>query len=197
MAYPADPADLFARIVGAVELLFDRVDALSWLRDDQVRDIADVIEETALTREDGISPQRTDELFDLADPDDYARRAFAVLLGLDRALMYANPFYGHFDQGAVTQVAVRYAQTGRFNSDATQGVLLPRASFPGRKQYSPNTLNDAFVSVVWIPREEWQSAEHRRTPTRNDFTRIERESGLNVVCVPALDDASERQWRRR
>jgi predicted amidohydrolase len=194
MSYPSDPADLFAHLVGELDPRgFDRVETLAWVRDERARDIADILEEAALDK-DGISSESIEELFDVVDEDDYAPRVFAVLLGLDRALMYANPYFGSFDQGALTTVALRYALTGKLNTDSTSGVLLPRCAFPGRRSYTPNSLNDAFQSVMWVPAGDWDRTDQVRIPTRNDLTRRERERGVQVVCVPVLVDADELRW---
>lgn len=193
MPLPSDPADLFAHLVVGFDTDFNRHEVFGWMSNDRVSDIASLLEGAALD-EGGISPERVEELLDVADPDDYSRQVFAVLLGLDRALLYANPYVGHRDQSELTTVALRYAATGALNSDPTLGVLLPRCAYPARQQFTPNSLNDAFMSVVWVPRSEWSRVDHRRIRPRNDLTRRERESGFVLVCVPFIDDADDFDW---
>jgi hypothetical protein len=61
----------------------------------------------------------------VAAPDS-ARRTFAVLLGLDAALAHANPLFGAAAPPALTEYALRYAESGRLDSGALSGALLPR-----------------------------------------------------------------------
>ncbi|MDX6440061.1 MAG: hypothetical protein QOF45_2644 [Gaiellaceae bacterium] len=194
MNLPSDPAELFARLIsGLDDVDFNGFEVFSWMEQPRVTDIAEYIEGAALSS-DGLSPERVEELVDVADPDDFTPQLFATLLGLDRALLYANPFFGSFDQGALTDIAVRYAMTGALNTDRTAGTLLPRCAFPARLAATPNSLNDIFLGVVWVPKQEWNRTEHFRIPTRNDLTRRERETDLEVVCVPAVSDAEEFDW---
>lgn len=194
MAFPSDPADLFVRLVVELDVeLFDRAEVFEWMHSDRVRDIADLLEGAALD-ERGISSESIEGLLEVAIDEEYAERVFAILLGLDRALLYANPFFGSFEQGALTRVAARYARTGTLNSDMTSGALLPRCAFPARKQATPNSFNDAFISAVWVPRSEWNRTNRFRIPTRNDLTRVEREAGFEVACVPFVDDADDFEW---
>jgi len=188
MYLPPDPADLFARLILEFDADLDRYEVFRWMQDERVGDIADLLERTAL-EEDEISSDSIAELLEFAD--DYAERIFSILLGLDRALLYANPFFGTYDQGKLTRVATRYALTGALNADTTSGVLLPRTSFPGRLQSTPNTLNDAFAGVVWVPRDEWNRTNHVRLRPRNDLSRLERQLEVVVACVPVVDDPDD------
>jgi len=196
---PSDPADLFAELVRDFGANFNRPRTFDWLHDNSVRDIADLLEQAAL-REGEIDPVRVEELLEAVDRDEdddddaYSRRTFAILAGLDRALLYVNPYFGSFDQGALTPIAVRYSLTGVLNTDPTSGAVLPRCSYPGRVQHTPNTLNDAFVGVVWVPAEDWKRTDHRRLPARNDLTRVEREGEVVIACTPFVDDANDFNW---
>jgi predicted amidohydrolase len=192
--FPEDPADLFAHLVEWLDLdLDDLNETLGWMSDESVQDIADILEEAALNN-GFISSDATADLLDVPDEEDRPKRVLSILIGLDRALLYANPYYGSFDQGALTNVAVRYIRTGVLNSDTSRGALLPRASFPGRQQVTPNTLNDVFISVAWVPRKVWRRTAHLRIPKRNDLTRLDRAS-VDIACVPMVDDADDLDWK--
>jgi predicted amidohydrolase len=190
---PSDPADLFVTLIPKLEADFNSVTAFDWMADDRVRDIADFVEQAALA-EGRIQPDSVDEVLDVLDEDDYAKHLFAVLLGLDRALLHANPYYGSFDQGALVSIAVRYNRTGVLNADSSFGALLPRCSFPGRPLGTPNTVNDAFVGVVWVPEREWLRTAHKRLHARNDLTRNDREEELVIACVPFAEAVDEFTW---
>jgi predicted amidohydrolase len=191
----ADPADLFVQLVSELQADFDSHEAYSWMDDPTVSDIADLLERAAL-REGRIEPDSVEELFEAIDEDDYPKRLFSILLGLDRALLHANPFLGSFDQGALTSTAIRYAQTGRFNTNLDDGALLPKAAIPGRRQHTPNTLNDAFAAVVWVPPAEWHLVDHRRLRRVNDLTRVERQGEFDVACAPMLAATTDLRWER-
>src|SRR5262245_55159885 len=106
-----DYADLFCA-------LFDRVDAAdfhvagpTWLGDAEVAATAADVERSAL---DGEAVQAPDG----------ARETFAVLLGLDGALAHASPLFGAAAPPALTEYALRYAESGRFDSGGAPGALL-------------------------------------------------------------------------
>jgi predicted amidohydrolase len=194
MPLPSDPADLFVQLISSLdEVDFNGFEVFSWMEQERVADIAEYIEGAALSPE-GLSAERVEELLDVADSDDFAPQAFATLMGLDRALIYANPYFGSFDQAGLTEIAVRYAMTGALNSDRSSGTLLPRCAFPARRQEIPNSLGDAFAGVVWVPEADWRLTDHYRVPTRNDLTRSERQGDLEVVCVPAVSDSDDFEW---
>jgi predicted amidohydrolase len=205
LAYPSDPADLFLRLYDELDpaSVDNVVEVVNWLADESVSDIADIIEEASLVA-GFISAERIDELLELAD--DRELRLFAILLGLDRALMYVNPYFGGFDQGGLTELAIRYAELGRLNSDAAEGALLPRCAFPGRveSELVPTSVVDAFTSVVRVPPEDWQAVAHGRIPAISDFGRLQRQKGLMIGCAPLLESkddcdfaVSTRHGRRR
>jgi predicted amidohydrolase len=191
--FPSDPADLFIYLADQIEPRFDRNETFGWMHDDSVRDIAEILERAALA-DGAVSPESVAELLEYVEEEERQQRLFAILLGLDRALLHVNPYFGSFDQGALVPIAVRYALTGVLNSDLSIGALLPRCSFPGRRQHTPNTINDAFVSVTCIPCAEWSQTDHCRIPRRNDLSRIERQGEFEIACVPFVDDASDFEW---
>jgi predicted amidohydrolase len=176
-----DHADLFCE-------LFDRLDAAefhaageTWMRDSEVEAAATEAERAALAGE----PVATHE---------GGRLTFAVLLGLDAALAHANPVLGGPAPPALTEYALRFAESGRFDSGALPGALLPRFARPGRRGQLPDDLADAFGSVVRVSAAQWDACDHTALPARCRLTRPEREAGLRVATVPMFRDPDELEW---
>src|SRR5262245_13703339 len=120
-------ADLFCE-------LFDRLDPAefsaegeAWIGDPAVTAIAGGVERAVLDGEPVAAPEG-------------ARRCFAVLLGLDAALAHVNPTLAGAAPPALTEYALRYAESGRFDSGAVPGALLPRFARPGRRGQLPEDL---------------------------------------------------------
>ena len=113
-----DLADFFCE-------LFDRLDPAqlhaegeAWMADAEVAATAAGVERTALDGEPVAAP-------------DGDRATFGVLLGLDAALAHANPLLGAAAPPALTEYALRYVESGRLDSGAVPGALLPRFARPG------------------------------------------------------------------
>ena len=66
------------------------------------------------------------------------RTRFALLRGLDAALGHANPLLTDVAPAALAEYALRYAESGRFDSGAIPGGLLPRFARPGRRGQLPD-----------------------------------------------------------
>jgi predicted amidohydrolase len=176
----ADHADLFCE-------LFDRLDPArlhaegeAWMADGEVAALAAAVERAVL---DGA---------DVAVPHD-ERRTFATLLGIDAAFAHANPVSGEVAPAALTEYALRYAESGRFDSGALPGGLLPRFARPGRRGQLPDDLADAFGSVVRVS-AGWEACDHAALPARSRLTRPEREGGLRVATAPMIRDPEELEW---
>jgi predicted amidohydrolase len=186
-----DPADTFSLLYDALDATpFRTGDADAWLTTDAVIEIAQETEERAF--EGALDPEAIEETIEVAE--DESQRIFAYLLGLDRALMYAHPALGTSDQGALFEIALRYARTGRLSSDAVPGALLPRFSTRGRAGNFPDGPADAFASVVRVPDVVWAQAAHVVVPARYDLNRRDREDGIIVGCAPLLEDPTELSW---
>ena len=119
---------------------------------------------------------------------------FAVLLGLDGALAHANPLLGGAVPPSLTEHALRYAETGRFDSGALPGALLPRFARPGRSGQLPDDLSDAFGAVVRVSAGDWQACDHAALPAGSRLTRPEREAGLRVATAPMIREPDELEW---
>ena len=95
---------------------------------------------------------------------------------------------------ALTEYALRYAESGRLDSGALPGALLPRFARPGRRGQLPDDLADAFGSVVRVGSADWDACDHAALPARSRLTRPEREAGLRVATAPMIREPDELEW---
>ena len=107
-------------------------------------------------------------------PPDGGRLIFAILLGLDAALVHANPLLGGAAPPALTEYALRYAESGRLDSGALPGASSPLRA-PGPPWRSARRLGDAFGSVVRVNSAGWDTCDHAALQARSRLTRPERE----------------------
>ncbi|HSD22794.1 MAG TPA: hypothetical protein VLB79_00555 [Solirubrobacterales bacterium] len=176
-----DYADLFCALFDRLEPSQFRAEGEGWMCDPEVAATAALVERAALDGEQVEAP-------------DGGRPAFAVLLGLDAALAHANPLIGAAAPPALTECALRYAESGRLDSGAHPGALLPRLARPGRRGQLPDDMADAFGSVVRVNAVEWDGCDHVTLPTRSRLTRPEREAGLRVATAPMIRAPDELEW---
>jgi len=176
-----DRADLFCRLFDRLDARRFHAEAEAWMAEpDVVAKAADV--------EQAVLDGRT-----VAVPDG-AAQTFAVLLGLDAALAHANPLSGAAAPPALTEYALRYAESGRLDSGAVPGGLLPRFARPGRRGQLPDDLADAFGSVVRVDAAHWDACDHAALPARSRLSRPEREGGLRVATAPIIREPDELEW---
>jgi predicted amidohydrolase len=176
-----DYADLFCELFDRLAAAEFRAEGEAWLGDPKVAATAAAVERAAL---DGAP---------VAAPDG-GRQTFAVLLGLDSALGHANPLFGVAAPPPLTEHALRYAESGRFDSGALPGALLPRFARPGRRGQLPADLADAFGSVVRVNATDWDTCDHVALPARSRLTRPEREAGLRVATAALIREPDELEW---
>jgi predicted amidohydrolase len=176
-----DYADLFCELFDRVDPAEFRAEGEAWMGDPKVAAAAGRIEQAAL---DGRP---------IAAPDG-GRQTFAVLLGLDAALVHANALFGAAAPPALTEYALRYAESGRLDSGALPGALLPRFARPGRRGQLPVDLADAFGSVVRVNTGDWDACDHAALPARSRLTRPDREVGLRVATAPMIREPDELEW---
>jgi predicted amidohydrolase len=176
-----DPADVFCE-------LFDRLDpaefhamGAAWMVDRDVAAAAAEVEQAAL---DGRPVAASGG----------GSRTFAVLTGLDAALARATPLFGAAAPPALTEHALRYAESGRLDSGAVPGALLPRVARPGRRGQVPDDLADAFGAVLRVGAADWDACDHAALPARSRLTRREREAGLRVATAPVIRRPDELVW---
>ena len=153
----------------------------AWMADGQVVATAAAVERAVLDGEPVAAPEG-------------GRETFAVLRGLDAALAHANPLLGAAAPPALTENALRYAESGRLDSGALPGALLPRFARPGRRGQLPDDPADAFGSVVRVDAADWDACDHVALPSRSRLTRPEREAGLRVATAPMIRKPDELVW---
>ena len=177
-----DHADRFCELFDSVDPAEFHAEGEVWMADPEVGGTAARVERTVLNGDS------------VADPDG-ACETFAVLLGLDAALAHANPLVGAAAPPTLTEYALRYAESGRFDSGALPGALIPRFARPGRRGQLPDDLADAFGSVVRIGSTAWSACDHIALPARSRLTRAEREAGLRVATAPMIREPGELEWK--
>ena len=95
----SDYADLFCELFDRLDVERFHEEGEAWMADPAVAATAAAVEQAVLAGEQV--------------PDG---GAFAVLLGLDAALAHANPLLAGAAPPALTEYALRYAESGRFDS---------------------------------------------------------------------------------
>ncbi len=128
-----DYADLFCEVFDGIDAAEFHANGEGWLLDRGVQAAGAEVEEAALAGRP----------VEISHP-------FAALLGLDAALARANPLLGGSPPPALSEYALRYAESGRFDSGAGPGALLPRFARPGRRGQLPESLADAFGALVRV-----------------------------------------------
>jgi predicted amidohydrolase len=176
-----DYADLFCELFDRLHPSEVHAAGEAWIAHPDVAATAIAVERAALGGEPVAVP-------------DGARTTFAVLLGLDAAFAHANPLSGAIPPPALTECALRYAESGRLDSGAHPGALLPRFARPGRRGQLPNDLADAFGSVVRVGAADWDACDHVALPARSRLTRPEREAALRVATAPIIREPDELEW---
>ena len=176
----ADYADLFCELFDQLDPAEFHAAGEAWMGDDKVAATAADVERAAL---DGQPVAAVEG----------GSRIFAVLLGLDAALSHANPLLGGAAPPSLVEYALRYAESGRFDSGAVRGALLPRFARPGRRGQLPDDLADAFGSVVRVGAAAWDACDHAALPARSRLTRRDREA-LRVATAPMIREPDELEW---
>jgi predicted amidohydrolase len=184
--YPSDPAHLFMVLHDLLSdgPFLDR-QAAKWVADREVRRRVARVEESVLAA-------------GRADPDslrsivewDGERGLFTLLLGLDAALWYVNPFNPVMMRGGLDWLATRYAETGRLNVEAeVPGALLPRCAFPGEPRGREHKAD--FFAVHRVPAEHLaHTVRYSRLESRYDPA-FHPEEPVKVACAPFLSSFDE------
>jgi predicted amidohydrolase len=182
-----DYADLFCELFDGLVPAEFRSAGGGWIGDAGVLAIASEVE--AETVDGALSPAAA-----LARAERAPSERFAVLRGLDAALAHANPLLAGVAPPALAEYALRYAESGRLDSGAIPGALLPRFARPGRRGQLPADLADAFGAVVRVGAREWESCDHRTLPAHARLARPEREAGLRIAAAPMIREPDELRW---
>jgi predicted amidohydrolase len=174
-------ADLFCELIDRLDPAEFHAEGEGWMGDPKVAASAAGVEQAALDGDPVAAPEG-------------GRQTFATLLGLDAALAHANPLFGAAAPPPLTECALRYAESGRLDSGALPGALLPRFARPGRRGQLPDDLADAFGAVVRVSSADWDACDHTALPARSRLTRPEREAGLRVATAAMIREPDELEW---
>jgi predicted amidohydrolase len=174
-------ADLFCELIDRLDPAEFHAEGEGWMGDPKVAASAAGVEQAALDGDPVAAPEG-------------GRQTFATLLGLDAALAHANPLFGAAAPPPLTEYALRYAESGRLDSGALPGALLPRFARPGRRGQLPDDLADAFGAVVRVSSADWDACDHTALPARSRLTRPEREAGLRVATAAMIREPDELEW---
>ena len=176
-----DCADLFCELFDRLEPAEFSSHGERWMADADVRATAAAVEQAVLAGE-------------AVDPPGRPRQTFASLLGLDAALARVNPLSGEAAPPALSEYALRYAESGRLDSGDRPGALLPRFARPGRGGQLPEGLSDSFGSVVRVAAAEWEACDHAYLPAASRLTRRDREGGIRIATTPMIREPDELNW---
>lgn len=187
-----DYPDLFCELFDGVAPAEFRSAGAGWIVDSRVPAIAADVEAEAL---DGtLSAVAVRERIERAPSDERLLVRFAVLCGVDAALAHANPLLAGVPPPPLAEYALRYVESGRLDSGAIPGALLPRFARPGRRGQLPDDLADAFGSVVRVGAREWEACDHRTLPAHARLARPDREGGLRIGTAPMIREPDELHW---
>jgi predicted amidohydrolase len=187
-----DYADLFCELFDGASDADFRAHGVSWLTDPALRDLAGTIEAEAVAGT--LEAATLENAMRSAPPSEQQRVLFAQLKGLDAALAHANPLLADLVAAPLTEYSLRYAESGRLDSGAVSGGLLPRFARPGRRGQLPDDLADAFGSVVRVRPDAWARCDHVTLPAHARLTGADRNSGLRVATTPLIRDPDELRW---
>jgi len=96
-----------------------------------------------------------------------SEEAFGVLLGLDLALLDADPYRG--TPGTPLGAPRGNLQVhGRLNEDETRGILLFRRTTPGRPSVEPESI-DGFLELIRIPPHLTSKVHVKYCPVLDDL----------------------------
>jgi predicted amidohydrolase len=175
-----DPADAFLKIFDDLPqglFLGDEAHRLS--TDDAVIDEANAVERQVL-RDGRAAPG----LCDLPDNETRNRAGFARLIGLDRVLRHVHPHAGAPPPKCLWEISTRYARLGHFNTDANDGLLLPRLMEYG----APPHRRDKYESfgVVRVQSHQLHNVTFKAIGIPGCTTHTGKDD-LVVACLPFLD----------
>lgn len=131
-------------------------------------------------------------------------QAMGVLLGLDRALLNADPARDALTCRALGELRSRLAIYGRLNSDQGKGILLFRRATPHRPNIEPQSL-DGFLNLIRISAPVAARLSVRLVPEVDDLPDLEdnRQEGelqpvpqLPVAQLPMLAEPADLIWDR-
>jgi hypothetical protein len=193
-----DPADLFLELYDAIDDgPFNDQRALRWRRSDRwARDTADLI--CANVIRTGRAPS------ELIAPvvAEGERGMFAAMMGLDQALMYADPLYGTpAETGETYDLLFRYLTTGRLNSKVEDGLLLFRLAGVPRPRGLPSRTTAFHLLRVPAAIIDTYKIDFDRLPMAFDIPfqtpSADGRARIYVGCAPMLAGYDEMEISAR
>lgn len=85
----------------------------------------------------------------------------------------------------LTELTLRYLETGRLNTDVVQGAVLPKVAVPAQDHLLPESLRDAFSAVIRVAPDTPIAGAQELLDTWP--SRTARENGLLIAALPAFD----------
>ena len=187
-----DYADLFCELFDGLPAEEFRAAGESWMGGDDVLTLAAEVEAEAL--DGGLNTAAALERVERAPAAERSRARFALLRGLDAALAHTNPLLAPVTPPSLAEYALRYAESGRLDSGAVPGALLPRFARPGRRGQLPDEVADAFGAVVRVGDRDWAACDHCALPPHARLSRPDREAGLRIAAAPMIREPDELEW---
>jgi predicted amidohydrolase len=198
-----DPADLFCQLFDELSdpaMEHDR----AWRRKVHLRELSTEVRHDAL--ELGIRPEyllrRIRRAAGKAGEMDAAR--WAAARGLDEALATCHPLLGApagspQSSPLERRIRRRYTRSGRFDTGAVRGALLPKLVESGRLPQATANRAQAFGAVHRVPPEIFESphVDFRRVRSEDQPTARTRggHAGIVVACAPMLESLEELDLR--
>jgi predicted amidohydrolase len=187
-------ADLFAQLYDELEERVFRSNVGEWSSDAYLKSISVAIAGDVTAGRSTAEPGKL--RIRLLNHDADAMR-FAILRGLDMAFAMVNPMLaGDAPPQALAALDLQIAATGRLDSGAQGGALLPRLVERVGGQV-PDHPRDAFRSVVRVPAHSWERARHMPLPTQLLFTAPEVKAGIKGACCPLIENPDEMRFEIR
>jgi predicted amidohydrolase len=187
-----DCADIFCELFDGVAVAEYRANGEAWLADEELQAVASEVEAQAL--DETLDAGALRERVMLSGEREQGRLAFGVLRGLDAALAHANPAIAGAAPPALAEYALRYAETGRLDSGALPGALVPRFARPGRGGQLPDDFADAFPATVRVGAHEWAACDHYTLPAHARLSHVDRDAGLRIGTAPMIRAPDELLW---
>lgn len=114
----------------------------------------------------------------------------ARLIGLDRALRRVHPKAQAPAPEALQDLAALCARKGRFNTKATDGLLLPRLVPYGAPEHRRDK-HEFFSSVVRVEEHMLHNIHFEPVRSSGELPTLSADDQLVVACVPFLTDEAD------
>lgn len=181
--------DYFCELYDAIDVATLRANVDLWQADASLHSLSATVASGIETGRDNVSRLRM--RLDNCDDQLEAIR-FAILRGMDRAFAHVNTHLAGSDTPpALARLAAHVAARQRLDSGLLGGALLPRLVERGQHGHLPDHPREGFTSVIRVPPQSWNAAEHGTLGEAALFHRHELERGVMLGCVPFVEDPDE------